>query len=703
MAVLNNIRKRGIFLIFVIAMALFAFILADLIGSGSFSQNNQNTIASINGEDVSYDEFSNRLQMVQQNSYGNISTIQAVKQVWDATLQQKLIEEQIDKLGIDIGNAQLNSALAMQFGQSPDFQTNGQFDINKFKGYIEQLRASSPETYQQWLMNEDDIAQQAKAEVYFDLLGAGLGITSKEAKEIYKLNNTLFDLQYVRVPYSAIPDKEVEVSDSEIKAYINTHKEKFNSDGLRDIRYVLFEEKPTDEDVAGIKQELSELLKDRKVMNKAAGVEEEVKGFSNTTDYGDYLAEYSDLPYEDFYRFKKDLPKPYADTLANLSKGDMFGPYEEAGYWKYTKIADTKQIPDSVNVKHILISYSGVQSGMDVDRTHAEAEQLADSILGMAKKDTDKFADLANEYSEDPGSAEKGGDLGWITYPKGESNDLIDFMFSHDEGTIDVVESQYGFHIAYIEETRNKQKAVKLATLAKKIEASEETQNDLFNQATTFQMDAKDGDFADAANKDSYKVRTVKKLKSLDENISGLDANRGIVQWAFDKETKTGDVTRFDTDKGYVVAQLTAKTSKGLQSVEEARDEIEPILKKEKKGEKIASSLSGDDMNEMASTYGTQTRTKKDVDFENPDIEGQESAVIAAAFSLDNGEVSKPIKGKSAVYVIKLLKKQEPEDIGSYNGIITRENEKSLQDASKALIKALKDKAEIEDNRSNFY
>src|SRR5690625_411442 len=98
MSVLNSIRKRGIFLIIVIALALFSFILADLIGQGSFSREGQSsTIGKINGKDISYFEFSNRVNAVQQNSFGNFSTVQAVKQLWDATVQQTLIEEQIGR------------------------------------------------------------------------------------------------------------------------------------------------------------------------------------------------------------------------------------------------------------------------------------------------------------------------------------------------------------------------------------------------------------------------------------------------------------------------------------------------------------------------------------------------------------------------------------------------------------------------------
>src|SRR5699024_8437287 len=270
MAVLNNIRKRGIFLIIVIALALFSFILADVIQQGGLSGGgNSQNIASINGKDISYNEFSSRLQAAQQNFPEDVTTVQAVNQVWENTLQQALLDEQIDKLGMEVGNKQIINALAQQFGQNPNFVTNGQFDINKLRGYIQQLKAASPEAYQQWLMTEEDIAEQSKIDAYFGLLASGLGVTSTDAKELHKLNNQTFDLEYVRIPYSAVSDDEVKVSDSEVKDYIDKHKKEFKSNGSRDIRYVFFGEDATDEDEEAIKSELTRLLDDHKTYNKA--------------------------------------------------------------------------------------------------------------------------------------------------------------------------------------------------------------------------------------------------------------------------------------------------------------------------------------------------------------------------------------------------------------------------------------------------
>lgn len=703
MAVLNNIRKRGIFLIIVIAMALFSFILADVIQQGGFSSDNSQNIATINGKDISYSEFSSRLQVAQQNFPDNVSTVQAVNQVWENTLQQTLLEEQISKLGIDAGSKQIVSALAQQFGQNPNFATNGEFDINKFRGYIQQLKAVSPEAYQQWVMQENDIAEQSKANVYFNLLGSGLGITSSDARELHKLNNQKFEIQYVRVPFSAVKDEEINVSNADIQQYIDEHKKEFETKGSRDIRYVFFEEKATPEDEEAIKEELVRLLDDHKTYNRAADIEETVKGFKNTTNFQEYLSENSDIGYQDNLRFKSDLPKEYADTLFTLDKGEGFGPYKEDGYWKYSQVVDIKQTPDSVKVSHILISYSGAQIGLDIDRTPAEAEKLADSVLTMAKDGKTNFYDLASDYTDDINTMENGGDLGWIGFPRGQANPFTNFIFGNDEGTIGMVETEYGYHIIKIEEARNKQKAIKLATLAKLIEASESTTNDLFNKTTKFQIAAKEGDFAEEAKKESYNVRTVKGLQPMDEHISGLGRNRSIVQWAFEEKLQPGEVTRFDLNGGYAVVQLTGKSPEGVQTPEEAAARVRPILVQKKKAALLKENITTTNLDKIAEDYSSKVNTEKEVTFSRPFLGSMEPQVVAKAFSMKEGEVSEPITGGTGVFVIKLLKKQDLDNPESYDEVIAQENQRNMQFAAQQLLQALKDKATIQDNRETFY
>ncbi len=704
MAVLNNIRKHGIFLIIIIALALFAFVLADVIRNGGFSSGkDRNVIATINGQDIGRVEFSNRLQIAQQNSGGNLSTIQGVNQVWNTLLRQTLLKEQIETIGIDVGTPQITSALSRIFWRVPAFLTNGQFDVNKFTTQMEYFKKVAPRRYLQMLNAEEQATKQAKANVYFDLLAAGINTTPADIKASYQLYNTNFDVQYVRLSYFSVEDNKVKVTDADIQQYINNHKKEYTTKGYRDIRYVLFPQEASPTDVQNIKQSLAKLLEDHKVFNEAAGMEENAKGFRNVTDYESYLAQYSDIPYNNVYQFKSDLSKKYADSLFDLHKGQILGPYKDDGYWKYSKLVDQRQMPDSVKVEQILISYKGLQTGQGLERTRAEAEVLADSLLKVIKGNHSKFAELAKKYSNDPTSKEKGGETSWLRHPAGQTNAYIDYIFTHKPGSLDVIDTKFGYILVSIKDVKNEQKVIKLATLAKKIEPSEETQNALFNKATKFQIAVKDGDFAKIAHDNSYKIRVAKSLLPLDENVIGLGNHRDIVQWAYKETTKPGDIKRFNLVKGYVVAQLTASTTKGIETVKEAKNKVRPILLKKKKGEYLAKQIKSADLNKIAAQYDTQIITKDNINFKYANISGYEPKVVGSLFSLKEGQVSAPIAGKDALYVVKLIKRHNPEALKSYSGLLFRENKKEKQAVGVKVIKTLKDEATIVDRRAKFY
>ncbi|HET8754260.1 MAG TPA: SurA N-terminal domain-containing protein, partial [Salinimicrobium sp.] len=120
MAVLNKIRQRSVFLIIIIALALFSFVLADVIRNGGMvSQKSQNTIATVNGEDIERQQFAMQVEALQRNLGPNASTLQAVERVWDMNLRKLLLEGQFDELGIRVGEAQVKALLREQLANNP--------------------------------------------------------------------------------------------------------------------------------------------------------------------------------------------------------------------------------------------------------------------------------------------------------------------------------------------------------------------------------------------------------------------------------------------------------------------------------------------------------------------------------------------------------------------------------------------------------
>ncbi|WP_121666940.1 SurA N-terminal domain-containing protein [Mesonia aquimarina] len=706
MAVLNKIRERSVFLIIIIALALFSFVLADVIRSGGFSsQKSQNTIATVNGEDIEREEFARQVENYQRNARGNMTTTQAVNQVWNSSVRQALLKEQFEELGLEVGQEQINSVLRQQFSGNPNFTNEaGMFDINVMRDYITNLKATSPEAYRQWVNVEENIAEQAKANIYYNLIRAGVGATLAEGEAAYKLENNTVNLKYVLLPYSSI--KDVEVSKGEVKDYINKHKEKYQAEASRDLQYVFFEEKASAEDEEAAKAEINKLMDDRTSFNEVSKMDEKVEGFKNASDLQTFLVENSDMPYQERYTFKEDLPKAHAEQIFNLNEGGTYGPYKQNGFWKVSKVTGVKQVADSVKAKDILITFKEAGISQEVTRTKEEAKELADSLLNVIKETPDQFAALAKEYSDDTSTNTNGGDLGWVMYNQvNQDNEVIDYLFGNDEGSKDVVETEMGYYIFSLEEVTDKQKAVKVATLAKQIEPSEKTTSDLYTETTKFEIAAADGDFAKIAEDKSYEVRPVKGVESMQENIPGVGNQRQVIQWAFKEETSVGDIKRFDIPNGYVVAQVTAENKKGLMSVEEASPIVSPIIRNKKKAKMLKEKISGNSLSEIAQAQNVQVQSASAVNMKNPTLPGatREPKVVGAAFSLEKGAISKPVEGKKGVYVVELLSKKEAQPLPNYRGISEQETKRRTAQAVQQVNDALKESAEIKDNRANFY
>ena len=168
MAVLNKIRQRSVFLIVIIALALFSFVLADLIrNGGAISQRAENTIATINGKDIDRTEFAQKVENASRNFGASGSSIQAVNYVWDQEVRQAVFEEQFEELGIKVGEDQVNQLLAETLTNNPTFQNEaGVFDKAKMQEYVANIKATSPQQYQQWLSFEENVSKGAREEIY---------------------------------------------------------------------------------------------------------------------------------------------------------------------------------------------------------------------------------------------------------------------------------------------------------------------------------------------------------------------------------------------------------------------------------------------------------------------------------------------------------------------------------------------------------
>ncbi len=706
MAILENIRKRTTILILIIGLALFAFVVSGIFTQQGFSGGKAgSSVGEINGNEISIDDFRRKVERSSRRGGSQTSSMQTVNNVWNQVERNTILGQQIENLGINIEQDQIINLIKSNpgFTQNPEFlNENGLFDEGKFRNFISELRVNAPAQYQDWLQDEESIIQAARENAYFNLIRAGTVATLREGELDYKLANDKVDIRYVRVPFTSIADSTIVVSKKEISDYVEKHKDTYKQETARDLQYVYFEDKPSASDDAAVKQLITDLLNDREEYNSSTDSNDTLRGFRNTRDMAAFLDRNSDTKFDTVYKSLNELPAKFADTLMSLNNDEIFGPYKDGDAYKISKVVGRKP-NGSVKASHILISYTGAErANPEVTRSKEEAEVRAKEMLKEATATGAVFAELARDNSDGP-SAPQGGDLGFfqegVMTPK-----FNDFAFGNNVGHIGLVETEFGFHIVKVDQ---KQDVIQLATMSRAIEPSEETINGLFTDATKFEMAASDSDkaFSELAKEASYVIRPVNKLGALDENLPGLGAQRSIVQWAFSEDTEVGDIRRFGINNGYAVVQLTYKYKEGVMASEDASATVLPILRKEKKAERIIAANKGKSMEEMASSNNTSISTATALTVKTPTIPGagREPVVVGTAVALAQGATSGLVEGETGIFLVEVTRKEEAPVLDNYATYATALKTASSGRVTTAVYDALKDKSEIEDSRALYY
>ncbi|MBC7606280.1 MAG: peptidylprolyl isomerase [Burkholderiales bacterium] len=697
MAVLQKIRQRSLLLILVIGFCLFAFIIGDLFNKGGFSQTSK-YVGSINGKDVAFEDFRVKVSNVEKSGQQGMTPTQAVNRVWDQEISIALLTDQFDKLGIRAGEKHIIEAFKndQNIGKNPMFlNAAGVFDLAKFKEYFK----SNPEQAQYVKDREKDAELNAKYQIYNTLVKAGMYTTETEGKLKYEMETSKVNFDYVAVLFSSIKDSDVKVTDAEITDYMKKNEKKYKAEETREVEYVLVEDKASAEDENEVKTSINALLNSSIVYNKTTNKNDTLPGFKSVTNNAEFVNSHSDLPYDSTYVAKKDLPAEHAEALFNLPQGEIYGPYMRGAYTCISKSLGRKAGANA-KASHILISYEGTQvPNKKEKRTKEQAKAKAEMLLAQVKANPSSFLMLALTNSDDS-SAQQGGDLGYFS--QGQMvKPFNDFVFNNPIGSIGLVETDFGFHIINV---TDKQDAVRLATIAQKIEPSEATNDKLYTKAVKFEMDANSQDFEKVAKASGLTVNPSVKVKAMDETFGALGAQRQLVRWAFEKETKVGNVKRFEiANVGNVIAKLKKVSEKGLMSVEEAKPSVEPILKNKKKAEKIKAKMTGTTLESIAKASGAAVQQAVGLTIENANIPnaGPERKVVGTAFALSINKLSAPIEGNSGIYVVKPTLIERAPALKNHSDYIAKVKSQ-VAGYSGRVIPALKVDADIEDNRAQF-
>ena len=401
MALLGQIRKRSIFLIIVIGMALFAFVISGVFTSnGGFGANEP--IGEINGEEIDYETFNMMVEQAQV-SYG-LNVLNAVNLAWEQGIKNQALLQELDKLGIDAGKNQLEQIIStdQSIVLNPLFQNEiGLFDFAKFSSYISQLRSTNPNLYNQWRFQEQNIISLAKQKIYFDLIKSSVIHTDVESNIQYHLENDKVNIEYLRIPYDIIPDSIIQIKDSEILSYMKNNRDNYEKGEFRKVEYVFIPDIASSLDENNLRSDLEQLRDGFSQLNAVSNTIEDIAGFKDVKDYAEFIEIYSDVSWDSVYQTQQDIKGDFSDILFGLRKGEVFGPYKDGNTFKISRMIDKKR---DGNLNKVLIAdvvkeiIPSNESSNNNYRKASQAEFDANNDLPLNSSDSSLFVDSFESF-----------------------------------------------------------------------------------------------------------------------------------------------------------------------------------------------------------------------------------------------------------------------------------------------------------------
>lgn len=706
MSIIQQIREKyAAVSIVIIALSLVGFILMDALSSQTRIFGNRSTeVGKVNGNAIEINDFDSRLSDFENNYRAQGMEVneamrqQLIEMLWNNTVEETILQEEYDKLGLRFTASDLDRAL---FGNNPPpvlaqqfVDKNGQYDAAAARQFVNSLKRKKANDPQRVFFEKniiDYLISNGLRSKYIALIsGSAFYPKWMNDKELAD-NSMMASFSYVAIPYSTINDTAVKVTDADINQYIQKHKAEFKQELSRIINYVVFDASPTAADSAATLSALNALAPQ----------------FAAATDVQQFLnVNNTAIPYFDGFVLQSKLQIPNADVIRQLPVGGTYGPYLDGANYVIARMMEKRNMPDSVKCRHILISTRDAQTGATL-LSDSAAQKRADSIAAAVAKGAD-FKALAAQFSGDPGSKDNGGEYTFSSQQFGSlARPFAEFVFYNAAGSKKVVKTDFGYHYIEVLEHKNIEPAYKIAYLARPIDPSDETISNASNAATRFASESQnEAAFENNVKKQNLAPR-VAEVKPSDFTIVGLGNARRLVRWIF--ENKVGTVSEPESlGDSYIVALIKEEKPEGLSAPKDVRAFVEPIVRNEKKAEMIKAKIGNSrDLNAIAKTFNVSVQRADSVSFSSPFIPGigSEPKVTGAAFDSElKGKVSAPIAGNMAVYLLK------PENVmltplanADYAQRRLQMEMMMKQNNAYRAVDALRRAATIKDNRIKFY
>lgn len=714
MAALGKIRSKGLTLIIIIGLGLFAFIAEEAFRSCEAHRNDQRQcVGEVYGEKINVqdfqklvDEYSEVIKMQQGTDNLNEQQLNQVKDmVWNTYVQTKMVEKEAKALGLTVTDQEIQNILKegtnQMLLQTPFVnQQTGRFDVNALQNFLNQYnqaKTANPQMAQQyskiynyWTFIEKTLRQQTLAQKYQSLLAHCLLSNPVEAKMAFKEENEESKIQLAVLPYSSIQDSKVQITESDLKAKYNELKPRFKqSVESRDVKYIDIQVEASATDKAAIRKQFAAYAKE---LATAADPAQVVRKSTS-------LVNYLGIPVA-----SSAYPSDIAAKLDSMAVGQLYGPVANQmdNTMNIIKLVAKQQLPDSIQFRAIQVG------GVDA----AAAQKTADSIYTALQADASQFEALAKKYGQT-------GEKQWITtaqYQNAPSMDVNtkNYINALNNGAVNQIQNLKLDQANVILQVVDRKAMISKYTAAvikKTIDFSKETYSAAYNKFASFvSANQNSEDLLKNAAKNGYKVLEANDVTTSSHYLANIHSTRDALKWLF--EAKKGDISPLyecgDNDH-LLVAVCSDIHPIGYRSLDDAqvKEMVKAEVLRDKKAEQLMAKLQGVNSIAAAKAKGAQITTVDQITFAAPVFVSaagaSEPALSGAVYATAKGKFSsKPVKGNAGVYAFQVVSKKNRPGKFDAKTMEARCRQKAMQYAGN-FMSELYQKANVVDNRYLFF
>ena len=711
MAALGKIRKRGVILVIIIGLGLFAFIAEEAVRSCEATKNQQRQqIGEVLGNKVSVQDFQSLVDQYQEvlkmtqgrDNFSEEELNQIKDQVWNQYISEQIIEDEAAKVGLTVTDEEMQNI--MKEGTNPMLmqspfvnQQTGRFDVTQLTKFLAdykknssnpQLAESYERIYKYWQFIEKQLRSQTLAQKYQSLIAGCLISNPISAKMSFEGQNKEADIILASLPYSSINDNDVQISDADLKAKFDEEKEQFKQTiESRDIKYVSFQ-------VVASAADRAELMK---TMNDACA---KLESGANPAEV--VRKAQSQFAYTGVSATKRAYPTDIAAKLDSMSVGQTLKPFETKmdNTINVVKLLSKTMAPDSIEYRQIQVAGA----------TPEAAKKTADSIFTALKAGAD-FEAMAKKYGQE-------GTKQWLTSAMYENSNTMDedsknYLNSLQTMAVNdykLLEFTAGNIILQVTARKAMVEKYDVAVVKHTIDFSKQTYSDAYNKFSQYVSENKTlADLEKNASKFGFQVQERKDLFNNEHNVAGLRSTREAMKWIFDaKEGEVSPLYECGNNDNLLVVALTKIHPVGYRDLDGVKDMLKQEVLRDKKFETLKSKLANVKTIADAQKAGAKVDSVNQITFMAPVFVqatgSSEPALSGAVSQVAQGQFSKaPVKGNGGAYVFQVVRKADREgakfDAKAQEQMLSQQ---AMQAASR-FMSELYQKANVVDNRYLFF